>query len=72
MALAANGSDLDCTAPEQVPLTLRYTAERYRESTADLQSAWQDPNAGLVWSKLADEMEKSAARCEKIIARYFK
>lgn len=72
MALQANGSDLNCTAPEQVPLTLRYAAQGYRESTGDLQAAWQDPSAGLVWEKLADELEKSAARCDKIIARYFK
>lgn len=49
MALQANGSDLNCTAPEQVPLTLRYAAQGYRESTGDLQAAWQDPSAGLVW-----------------------
>lgn len=72
MALQANGSDLNCAAPEQVPLTLRYAAQGYRESVGELQAAWQDADAGTVWAKLADELERSANRCEAIIAKHFK
>lgn len=72
MALQANGSDLNCAAPEQVPLTLRYAAQAYRDSVADLQASWQDDSAGMVWWVLADELERSANRCDAIIAKHFK
>jgi len=60
-------SDLhDAQVPEDVARILRYAAQRLSESTADLQSAWQDPQAGTVWLKLARTIEVCAARCERI------
>lgn len=64
--------DIDVAAPEQLLIAMRTAAQRFRESVGDLQAAWQDDQAGKVWEKLADELDRSANRCEAIIAKHFK
>jgi acyl-CoA reductase-like NAD-dependent aldehyde dehydrogenase len=52
--------------PESVAEILRRAADKYREAPGELASAWQDPNAGKVWAKLARAIENCAASCERI------
>lgn len=59
-------TDLDVDAPEQVSAVLRKAAEAYRYSQGELQSAWQDKNAGKAWAKIARELEKLAAKLDKL------
>lgn len=64
-------TDLDSPAsPEGIPQVLRYAAEKMREQNAELEAAWQDKGAGNVWSHIATELERTAVRVEKIIARH--
>lgn len=56
---------LDAEVPEHVGAILRKVAEHYRESTSELQSAWQDPNCGKIWSRFATILERAAASCDK-------
>jgi len=39
--------DLDVDAPEKVPRVLRAASEAFQASAAELESAWQDREAGL-------------------------
>lgn len=57
--------DLDVMAPHQVALTLRRAVDSYREGAAELQTAWQDPNAGKCWEDFAGILERAADACEK-------
>lgn len=59
----------DAATPEDVAPILRNAAEQYRESTLELQAAWQDRNAGKVWDKIARELEHSANRITLIVAK---
>jgi uncharacterized protein YukE len=59
----------ECATPEQVPATLRRIADRFAESTSELQSAWQDPSAGKVWQDFANILNRAAQSCENAIAR---
>jgi len=42
----------------------------FRESNSELQSAWQDRNAGNVWTALAKILERAADSCDKAIAKH--
>jgi hypothetical protein len=64
--------NLNVTAPEQTSAALRAAAQAYRESSSELAAAWQDPNAGKVWDKLADVFDAAANRCDATIAKHFK
>jgi hypothetical protein len=64
--------DLDVSNPEELPRVLRATAEKYRASAAELQAAWQDDNAGRVWSAFADTLERAAERADRDIAKHFR
>lgn len=64
-----NSLDLDVDAPGCVAEALYAAAEQYRESTSELQSAWQDPNI-IVWDKLANALEACARKCGKLVTRY--
>jgi hypothetical protein len=44
----------------------RRAAEEYAESSSELQSAWQDKNAGKIWERIARELERAAVRIEQI------
>ena len=52
--------DLDVDVPEKVAPVLRAAAQRFRESTSELQSAWQDPQAGKIWTALAVVLDRAA------------
>jgi hypothetical protein len=62
--------DLDVVCPEKVPQILRQAADRFRESTDDLQSAWQDQHAGKVWTAIATILDRAASSCEKAIEKH--
>jgi len=64
--------DLNVVNPEQVAKLLRQAAEDYNASAIDLQSAWQDNQAGKVWSEIATILEQAATKCDKACAKYFK
>jgi hypothetical protein len=58
---------LDVDAPEHVSAVLNRAAQAYYESAGELESAWQDPSAGKVWTKIALILEKAAAQIDKIV-----
>lgn len=62
--------DLDVEAPEQVPQVLRQAADKFRESTGELQSAWQDQHAGAVWTAIATILDRAATSCEAAIKKH--
>jgi hypothetical protein len=55
----------DAAAPEDVVRILRRAADELLASTPDLQAAWQDRTAGVIWTTIAKELERCAARIEK-------
>lgn len=59
----------DADTPESVALILLRAADKYREASAELATAWGDPGAGRVWAKLARALESCAHRCETIAIR---
>lgn len=59
----------DPATPEDIPQIMRNAAQKMREQTGELQSAWQDAGAGRVWTSIAKELEKSADRIARIAAR---
>lgn len=61
--------DLDVATPEEVPAILETIANHYRESASELSSAWQDGNAGKVWSDFATILNLAADSCRKAIAK---
>lgn len=56
-------------SPEDVPAVLQYAAEKMREQASELQSAWQDKNAGKVWDIIARELDRAAERIASKIGR---
>ena len=65
----ARDLDLNVGTPGEVPVILRRTAEAYRETTGELQSAWGDPNAAQVWTDFATILERAADSCDRAISR---
>lgn len=57
--------NLDVDAPDKVAAVLRAAADAYTESHAELQSAWQDKNAGREWPAIAKILDQAAAKIEK-------
>ena len=57
--------DLDVDAPEAVAPVLRRAAQQYAESASELQSAWQDKNAGKAWTRIARILERAADQIDK-------
>jgi len=66
-----NPLDLDVADPQTVSDVLRHAAEQYRQSNTELQSAWGDPTAGRIWSKLATILERAAKACDNAYDRDF-
>jgi len=63
-------TDLDETPfPHEIPQVLRNAAQLMREQASDLQSAWGDPQAGLIWSDFAKILERAATSCDTALAR---
>lgn len=65
-----NSLDLDVASPEEVPHVLRRAADVFRESHEELAVGWQDPNAGSVWTALAQILDLAADSAERAIERY--
>jgi len=59
--------DLDVDSPEEVAEILRNAAREYEEATLELESAWQEKEAGKIWGKIAKILEQAAAKIEKIV-----
>jgi hypothetical protein len=59
--------NLDCASPEDVPAALRAAAIKFREATSDLQAAWGDKSAGVIWSRFATILEAAATKCDAAI-----
>ena len=62
--------DLDVDTPDKVADVLRRAAERFHESAVELSSAWQDPNAGRVWTHLARILESAADKADKAVEKH--
>lgn len=54
----------DASFPHEVASLLRGIANTYNEAASELQSAWQDPQAGKVWEDFARILNRAAASCE--------
>lgn len=59
---------LDVAAPDQVAPVLRRAADKFSESAAELEAAWQDKNAGKPWHKIARILEQTADKIDKALA----
>lgn len=70
MSANPNDLDLDIDIPEKLPAALRRAAERYRESASELHSAWQDRNAGRVWSEFARILDRAADSADRAIDKF--
>ena len=55
----------ECAAPDEVPDTLRALAQRMIEDAGDLESAWQDKQAGHPWIMIARILERAADQIER-------
>jgi len=61
--------DLDineAAAPDEIAPILRMHADKFRIAQYELQSAWQDKQAGRGWLILAREFDKLADRLDRI------
>lgn len=59
--------DLNVDSPDKVAGVLNDAADAFDESVGELQSAWQDKNAGVVWGKIAKILRRAAASVEKTV-----
>lgn len=58
---------MELAAPDDVAAVLRYVADEYRASQMELQSAWQDKEAGREWSVIAKALDRAADYIEQKI-----
>jgi hypothetical protein len=65
-----DGLDLDVDDPGKVAGVLRRAADRFHESASELESAWQNPKAGRVWSHIARILESAASKADKAVEKY--
>lgn len=63
---------LETNNPHDIPAFLHQVATRFREDQAQLQDAWQDPQAGKVWGELAKVLERATDQCRVAIDKHFK
>ena len=63
----AHNLDLDVDAPDKVSAILHAAAIAYYESDSELQSAWQDKQAGTPWAKIARILERAADQIDKAL-----
>jgi hypothetical protein len=57
----------DTAFPDQVPALLQKLATEYRESQANLQDTWQDPNAGKIWGDFAKILERASDQAKEAL-----
>lgn len=62
-----NTLDLNVDSPEMVSGVIRHAAQAFYESHGELESAWQDKNAGAAWSKIARILERAADQIDKVV-----
>lgn len=68
--MGTNETDLNAPAnPNDIPQVLRNAAQKMREQTGELQSAWGDVDAGLIWSDFACILECAAASCDRALIK---
>jgi len=68
--MGTNETDLNAPAnPNDVPQVLRNAAQKMREQTGELQSAWGDAAAGLIWTDFAKILERAAASCDRALIK---
>jgi hypothetical protein len=63
--------DLDVDTPEKVAPLLRAAADAYYQTESELSSAWGDPNAGKIWTKIARILERAAISIDKATRDYY-
>lgn len=56
---------IGANSPEELIANLRKAAQAFYESHGELSGAWQDKQAGAIWSFAARELERAADRIEK-------
>ena len=61
--------NLDVAHPDEVSTVLRNAAEAYIDSASNLESAWQDKQAGAPWLKIARILERAADQIDKELAK---
>jgi len=61
--------DLNVMAPHEVARVLRLAAWEFECDHANLQSCWQDREAGAVWSDIAKVLERAADRCDRLVEK---
>ena len=59
-------------SPDQISGALHTVAQKMREDAVDLAEAWQDPNAGRVWAKIADILDRAANQSDTACDKYFR
>ena len=63
--------DLDVSTPEEFPAVLRRAAEHFFFTQGELQSAWQDKQAGRVWARFARILDRAADSADKALAEAY-
>lgn len=59
--------DLNVDSPDKVAAVLSNAVEAYFASAAELSSAWQDPEAGKPWAKIAKILSKAMVQVDNVI-----
>lgn len=59
------------SSPDEVPEILRAAAQEYYDAESELQTAWQDRNAGKIWGDFARILERAAASMDGAIRKRF-
>jgi hypothetical protein len=59
----------DYDTPESAAAAVYDAAQQMAEDASELQSAWQDRNAGKIWEKFSRILERAAAAMQKEIDR---
>ncbi len=54
----------DAASPEDAIRILRNIAMRFYEDAGELESAWQDKEAGKFWSRLARDLDRLADKAD--------
>lgn len=64
--MARKSLDLDVDAPDKVADILRNAGDEYMEAESELSAAWGDPNAGKIWTKIANVLYRAANSIDKL------
>ena len=64
--------NLDVNSPDKVADVLRDAAQRYYDTSSELESSWQDKSAGAPWIKIARILDRAAASIDKTLGPLWK